>query len=256
MTVITEVVAAGGGSRRGDLRRRLVPPRSRPSAPRRPSCKAQTSSQEAPTRASSSRSQMLQAQQEELPQQRAQLAVHKKQLPDNPALPTLIRNLTAAGRKIGATHRLLAPALPVALVAASAVAPVADDSRTGDGRSTTETTVSRPRRATDATTTPAPAAAAPPAPALYQVPLTVSRDRQLLRARAVRQQARGPPALLPGDRLHGRGPSRRVGGAAGDLALTLDGRVFLTRRADHHHHATPVASTPAAAVETRSNGHE
>ena len=35
--------------------------------------------------------QVLQAQQKDLPQQRALLAGIKKQLPDNPALPTLIR---------------------------------------------------------------------------------------------------------------------------------------------------------------------
>ena len=37
----------------------------------------------------------LKAQQAELPQQRAKLAVFRTQIPDNPALPSLVRNLTA-----------------------------------------------------------------------------------------------------------------------------------------------------------------
>jgi Tfp pilus assembly protein PilO len=108
--------------------------------------------------------QVLKAQQEDLPRQRARLATLRRQIPDNPALPSLIRDLTAAGRKTGVSLDSLAPSAPVALVAPALVA----------------APVAAPAEGTETSTdTAAPAApVAPAAPTasrtLYQVPVAVN----------------------------------------------------------------------------------
>jgi Tfp pilus assembly protein PilO len=66
----------------------------------------------------------LKAQSLDLPKQKAQLAVLHKQIPDNPALPTLIRDLTAAGNKVGVQVVSMKPSTPVASTVTAAV-PVA-----------------------------------------------------------------------------------------------------------------------------------
>lgn len=72
------------------------------------------------------RIQQLKAQYAELPAKQAELAVIKQQLPDNPALPTLIRTLTAMADASGVTLVSLAPAPPALFVnAAGPVTPVA-----------------------------------------------------------------------------------------------------------------------------------
>jgi Tfp pilus assembly protein PilO len=52
----------------------------------------------------------------ELPKREAEFAAIRKQIPDNPALPDLIRQLTAAADKSDATVVSLAPATPIPLV--------------------------------------------------------------------------------------------------------------------------------------------
>lgn len=64
-----------------------------------------------------------------LPAKQAELAVIKRQLPNNPALPTLVRSLTAIANESGAGLNSVAPATPVA-VAASAPAAGAATSTT------------------------------------------------------------------------------------------------------------------------------
>lgn len=71
----------------------------------------------------------LKAQQADLPAQRAKLAVFRTQIPENPALPSLIRDLTAASRKVGASIDEMAPQPPVALV--DPAAPITPVTTTG-----------------------------------------------------------------------------------------------------------------------------
>jgi Tfp pilus assembly protein PilO len=52
----------------------------------------------------------------ELPKREAEFAAIRRQIPDNPALPDLIRQLTVAADKSGSTVVSLAPATPVPLV--------------------------------------------------------------------------------------------------------------------------------------------
>lgn len=177
--------------------------------------------------------QVLQAQQADLPAQRARLAVLQTRIPKNPALPTLIRNLTAAGRKVGVSLDSLAPASPLALVSALPVAPVAP-------ATTTTTTTTEPSTA-ESGGTAAPVVVAPPSPTLFQVPLSLG--------------VRGSYFELEQfvNRLEGLKRSFLVSGFSiepdteetGDLKLTLQGRVFLSPpAAETTPISTPVASAP------------
>ena len=66
--------------------------------------------------------QQLKAQYAELPAKQAELAVIKQQLPDNPALPTLIRSLSAMADASGVTMVSLAPAAPATFAGSAAPA--------------------------------------------------------------------------------------------------------------------------------------
>ena len=187
--------------------------------------------------------EVLKAQQAELPKKRAELAVMRTQIPDNPALPTLIRDLTAAGRKVGASIDSMAPAVPVPAVAATPAAPVA----------TTETTGTTESGGTG--TTPA-APAAPPAPSLYQVPLTLNVTGSYFELEQFINKLEGLKrsflvtgfTLTPasGADASGTGTSTEPNAPApGDLTLALQGRVFLAPT------TAPAATTqPAPAATT------
>ena len=161
-----------------------------------------------PTPGSSEQITMLQAQQKDLPQQQAQLAAMRTQIPDNPALPSLIRDLTAAGQQGRRQHRLDGA---VRCRWRWCAAP-ARHGRADDHRYDRHDRIDRHDRTT---ATPPKHAAAP---TLDAVPgaADAERDRQLLRAGAVPQQAREPPALVPGQSasrssrgVHDRTRSRR-----------------------------------------------
>ena len=191
--------------------------------------------------------QVLQAQMEDLPAQRARLAGIKKQLPDNPALPTLIRNLTAAGRDVGASVDAMTPALPEAVVQEVVPVAVATPSP-ASGSDTTETTGSAPAdtTSTGATTTTA-AAAAPPAAVLYQVPLTVKVTGSYFELEQFVNKLEGlrRSFLVTGFTI---GEPTDNNSGSGDLEISVTGRVFLTQPGTVTAPTTPapVASTPVA----------
>ena len=70
---------------------------------------------------------VLKAQAKDLPQQKAKLAAIAAKIPDNPALPSLIRALDAASTDAGVELLSIAPSAPAPVVAAVAAAPVAPD---------------------------------------------------------------------------------------------------------------------------------
>ena len=80
----------------------------------------QTLAQDQANQQSRLKIQQLKAQYAELPTKQAELAVIKQQLPDNPALPTLIRTLASMADASGVTLVSLAPAPPTAVVLAAA----------------------------------------------------------------------------------------------------------------------------------------
>ena len=93
------------------------------------------------------KTQQLKAQYAALPAKQAELATIRQQLPANPALPTLIRMLSAMADASGVTLVSLAPAppapfvgvaAPAAAVAAPVAAPVAAGTTPATGASTTQ----------------------------------------------------------------------------------------------------------------------
>lgn len=190
---------------------------------------------------------VLKAQQAELPEKRAELAVMREQIPDNPELPTLVRDLTAAGRKVGVSIDTMAPSVPVAVVAAAPAAPAA----TSTGTTSTGTTGT----GTTGTTGGTPAAPAPPAPALYQVPLnlTVTGGYFELEQFVNKLESLRRSFLVTGFSVSAAASSTdasTAGGsgtvAPGDLTLSVTGRVYLSPTA-----AAPATQpTPAASTAT------
>lgn len=67
-----------------------------------------------------SKLQVLKAQAADLPAQQARLAAISTLIPDNPALPALIRQLTAAGEKAGIVLDSVAPAAPASAATTAA----------------------------------------------------------------------------------------------------------------------------------------
>jgi type IV pilus assembly protein PilO len=159
-------------------------------------------------------------------QQEAFLAQIRRQLPDNPALPTLIRNLTSAAGKSGVELTSLTPELPVAVLAPVAVvaAPTATTAPADEGSAA-----------------PAPVAA-PPAPTLYQVPITVKTSGSYFETEQFLNKLEGLKRsfLVTGFSLKSVAP---VPGEPAGLALEIKGRVFLSPAA-----ASTAASATAPAV--------
>ena len=95
---------------------------------------------------------LLKAQAKSLPQKQAQLAAVAAKIPDNPALPALIRDLTAAADDAGVELVSMAPGQPT---------PVVDPTKAGTtGSTTTRTTTSSSKTSTSGSRAAAQAAAA------------------------------------------------------------------------------------------------
>jgi type IV pilus assembly protein PilO len=156
--------------------------------------------------------EVLKAQAQDLPKQEAFLAQIRRQLPNNPALPALIRDLTSAAKKSGVALTSLAPSLPVAVVSQGVVAPTtAPGSTTG--------------------TASAPTA---PAPVLYQVPIIVKVDGSYFEMEQFLNKVEGLKRsfLVSGFTLRKAEKSAATEvSTTGDLQLEIQGRVFLSPEA-------------------------
>ncbi len=196
--------------------------------------------------------EVLKAQAQDLPKQEAFLAQIRRQVPSNPALPALIRDLTAAAKKSGVDLLSLAPSLPEAVVVAPAVTAVAP--------TTAGTTAPSP------TTTTAPGTVTTPvvAPTLYRVPITVKTngsyfetEQFLNKIEALKRSflVNGFTLLtVPGSGTGAAAPG--VTGANG-LSLEIKGSVFLSPAAAVAAGATvPVpgaTATPAPSTAPAAN---
>jgi Tfp pilus assembly protein PilO len=200
--------------------------------------KASTISQEEANSRLQSQIEMLQAQQADLPKKRAELAALGRQIPNNPALPTLIRSLTAASRQVGVSLDSMSPAVPVPMVDPALTAPVAAPSATSG------TNESNTADATAEESTPAPAAPAAVPPSLYQVPLTVKMTGSFFELEQFISKLEG---LKRSFLVTGFSVGAVAGETAtqGDLELTLQGRVFLAPEQTTTTPTVPVATTPA-----------
>lgn len=182
--------------------------------------------------------EVLKAQALELPKQEAFLAQIRRQLPDNPALPALIRDLTAAAKKSGVALTSLAPSLPAAVVSPVVAAPVATTTAPAD------TTTSQPAETGVVAVTPAP-------PTLYQVPITVKTTGSYFEMEQFLNKLEGLKRsfLVSGFTLKGAEGSSEAGAEnAGGLELVIQGRVFLSPAAAAA--ATLPTTVPAPAVST------
>ncbi len=197
--------------------------------------------------------EVLKAQQADLPRQRARLATLQTQLPDNPALPRLVRDLTAAGRKTGVQLASLAPAVPVQLVATVQGTPVAAPPAAGT-EGTTEGTADGAAAGTTDTATEGSAATAPAAPAnvLYQVPLVIEATGSYFELEQFvnKLESLKRSLLVSGFTLgelkeSGSGDPNVVAAPTNDLTLTLQSRVFISAPAPAVAQPTPVASASA-----------
>jgi Tfp pilus assembly protein PilO len=72
---------------------------------------------------------VLKAQAKDLPKQQAKLAKVAAKIPDNPALPAMVRALTTAATSAGVELVSMTPGTPAAVTAAPAAAPVAGSAR-------------------------------------------------------------------------------------------------------------------------------
>jgi Tfp pilus assembly protein PilO len=178
------------------------------------------------------RLEVLKAQALELPKQQAFLAQIRRQIPENPALPALIRDLTAAAKKSGVELTSLAPALPVAVVDTTVVAPV-------------------PTAATTGGTGAAAAPVAPPAPTLYQVPLVVKTTGGYFEMEQFLNKLEGLKRsfLVSGFTLRFDENAEEAAAAnAGPLTLEITGRVFLSPAAAAVLDPTLPGTVPAPAA--------
>jgi type IV pilus assembly protein PilO len=180
--------------------------------------------------------EVLKAQAQDLPKQEAFLAQIRKQLPDNPALPALIRNLTGAAKKSGVELTSLAPALPLAVAAPVVVAPTA-----------AATTESDPTKEGDTVA----AVPAPAAPTLFQVPITVKTTGSYFEMEQFLNRIEGLKRsfLVTGFTLKSTESSADSGSSDGDLDLEIQGRVFLSpaAAATATAAAAPAVTSPSTA---------
>lgn len=177
---------------------------------------AQTLSQEDANARLLQKLSVLKAQQADLPKQRATLAVLRTQIPNNPSLPTLIRNLTSAGRKVGADITALSPSVPTILTGGPPVAAAA----TG----------------TQGTAAPATAAS------LYQVPLSLTVNGTYFELEQFVNRLEGLKRSFLVTGFTVTTPEDEE--APGELELVLQGRVFLSPP------ASAVATTPTTTGAT------
>jgi Tfp pilus assembly protein PilO len=169
----------------------------------------------------------LKAQSLDLPKQKAQLAVMRKQIPDNPALPTLIRNLTANAKKVGVELTSMKPGLPAAAPAPLTAAPVAAAGATST--------------ATKGTPVAAPA---PATSALYVLPLSLDITGSYFEVEQFINKLEGMQRtfLVSAFALTPHAADTTASGATSatdELTLALTGQVFLSPN---------VASTTAVAA--------
>jgi Tfp pilus assembly protein PilO len=173
--------------------------------------------------------QVLQAQQQDLPQQQAKLATLSTQIPNNPALPSMIRDLTAAAAKVGITIDSMAPSAPVTVVAAPATSVAA----------------------------PAPSAgAAAGSSTLFEVPLALQITGSYFEVEQYLNKLEGLKrsflvsglTLTPGGgaATSTTSATSTSGTSGSDLSVTISGRVFLSQA------AAPTTTTPVAPAATAS----
>jgi Tfp pilus assembly protein PilO len=195
--------------------------------------RAQTAAQEAVNAQLRTQLQVLQAQAKDLPKKQADLARVAAKIPDNPALPGLIRALTAASESAGVQLVSVTPGAPTAVEVAPAAAPVAPDAAPAD-----------------AAAAPAPAAPATGAAgSLALISLSMDVVGGYFEVEQFLANVENLPRALRVTNLTlapGASPTKKSEGSTSDgrtLTSTITGSVFM---AANRPPATPVVAPTAA----------
>lgn len=185
---------------------------------------------------------MLKAQAKDLPAQKAKLAAVAAKIPDNPALPALIRALDRASADSGVELVSIAPSAPTPLVAPAAAAAVAAPA-------------AAPAAGAAAAPAAVPVAAGAPAAAgaVSSIPLAINVVGGYFQVQQFLSSLEGLQRALrvTGLTLAPGGNPVAVGGSGGStddgrsLSATISSQVYMTA-AGSATTATPVAPTPAA----------
>jgi type IV pilus assembly protein PilO len=195
--------------------------------------------------------QTLISQQKDLPKQQALLAQIRRQLPTNPALPSLIRDLTAASRTSGIVLESLSPTDPVAVAAPVVAPPVATEGEaaTEEGAATEESAATEEGAATEDGAATEAAPVVPPAPSLFQVPVGLEATGTYFELEQFINKIEDLKRsfLVTGFTLK---TEEGEDGATDALTLTISGRVFIAPPAEEVAPAAvaPATTTPAPAV--------
>lgn len=201
-----------------------------------------------------SRIAQLKVQFAELPQRQAELAVIKQAMPEETALPTLVRDLDAIAAASGVTLMTLSPGVPVTVPTAVAVAPVpADGTAPAEGAAPAEG---------DAAASPDVTATAVPAgDVLVSIPTSMVIVGDFFESELFlkKLQAEIPRAFLvqtltiQAETVPAEAAGGKPATANGDVTMTVAGSVFVLRSASAAPLVTgvldPAASPPPATAE-------
>lgn len=172
---------------------------------------AQTTAQMAQNASLQNQIAVLQSQAKNLPAQQAELAAIRQHLPDNPALPGLVRSLTDAATKSGVTLVSLAPSTPTAAPAAKTTTP---SGTTAPATGTGQSAAAAAAAAAGATLTMVPIAVTVTG-SYYDTELFLNKVEGLTRSFLVTGFTVAPA-------------ESQASSATGDLTTVIQGRVFYT----------------------------
>lgn len=183
----------------------------------------------------------LQVQFAELPSYQAELAALRQALPEDAALPTLVRDLDAMATAAGVSLMTLSPGTPVAVptTAATPAAPAPAEGAPTEGGASTDAEAAAPA-------TPAPAASE-----LVSIPASVVVNGDFFQAELFlkKLQAEMPRAFLvqtltvQADTSSGAATAGAAATAAGNVSMTIAGSVFVLRSTPVAQPATPTPVT-------------
>jgi Tfp pilus assembly protein PilO len=172
----------------------------------------------------------LKVQAADLPKEQAKLTQIRSQIPDNPELPRLIRDLSKAAKSAGAVLDSVAPSTPAPLDASGA---------TAAGTPGSTGTSPAPGTAAPGTATAGTAATTGSAGQLVMIPVTVEASGKYFEIEQFVNKLEGMQRafLVTGFQLD------NPGAAAGKttLKLSIKGRIFVAAGA-----AAPVTTTPSS----------
>jgi type IV pilus assembly protein PilO len=182
----------------------------------------QVTAQNAANDAIALKTKQLQAQFASLPERQAQLAEIKQQMPENPALPSLIRDLSSYAESAGVKLDSVAPGTPVAVAPAAPAAPAGQPVAPGQ----------------------APAAAS--TDGLLSIPTTVTAIGSYSELTLYLQKLQSSMRRAFLVNTVNLTKANTTGGSSGDLTMTLNAEIFVMQAA-----AAPAApTTPAASTTT------